>query len=299
MYAVAAVGQWGITGVSGRPPRAVKGERYLGLGERSDAVDHRGRSVRNRVPTARVLNREPGHHRDRRGARPWARTASPTRPASRCPGSPRRRATALVDKNDEDSTFQFATAPTGASTGVLGAVRPPRPAGLRGPTPAAALPADDRRGQAPAGAVDPLPYGAWFEPRGDAAPTSTSSGPPACRSSVVRPTPTTCRADRRSPIMSGAPRRRRCTRGRGDHDVSTRWCDPMTRSTAAGLDASASSRNPTDTAGLPVLHREPLRGVAGRLLFRAAGVDFFTACSDGSVADGYDGWMEDGRVHAR
>ena len=128
-YAVTVTGHGaGISAVS-VDLKAPRGERYLGLGERSDAVDHRGRDVVNRVvdgpytaTQARLIKSfipAPGYS-DRRDATyfpiPWILSTSGYG--------------VLVD-NDEDSSFELGHRPAPGREPSRRRGRPPRPAGLR------------------------------------------------------------------------------------------------------------------------------------------------------------------------
>ena len=107
-----------------RPPR--REGRALPRSRRSGRTPSTTGSQRAEPGPRRPVHREPGHHRDRRvPAQGWA--CALTRPYFRCPGSSTSGYGVLVD-NDEDSTFQLATAP---HRGVkqLSVVRPPSTCG--------------------------------------------------------------------------------------------------------------------------------------------------------------------------
>ena len=104
------------------PARGPRGERYLGFGERSNAVDQRGNEVENYVA-------EGPFEADERpliapfSRRPGAFTRGRTRPTSRCPGCCRARATACC------STTRSAACSAWAASGTTaGAPRWTRPA---------------------------------------------------------------------------------------------------------------------------------------------------------------------------
>src|SRR6478735_9659449 len=156
----------GVTGVSA-DLRAGRAERYLGLGERSDAVDHRGRSVLNRVldgpytsSQARIIDHlVPAAGQGVRSDAtyfpiPWFLSTTGYG--------------VLVD-NDEDSTFDLATTQHPDLNRVT--VQSDRLA-MRvflGPTPARALARMTKAiGRQPAPETAAV-YGAWYQPRGDAA----------------------------------------------------------------------------------------------------------------------------------
>ncbi|WP_181407652.1 hypothetical protein [Nocardioides sambongensis] len=141
---------------------AGKGERYLGLGERSDAVDHRGTQVENRVMDgpytanqARIVQTfvpAPGL-----GSRPDS-TYFPVPWVLSTSGYG-----VLVD-NDEDSSFELDTADhRGVNRFIVESDR----LDLRvfgGPTPARALARMSAAvGRQPAPSTPAL-YGTWFQP---------------------------------------------------------------------------------------------------------------------------------------
>ena len=292
VYAVAAVGHGeGITGVS-IDLRAVKGERYLGLGERSDAVDHRGRSVQNRVLD--------GPYTESQAIIVTGVVPAPglgLRPDSTYFPVPWILSTSgygvLVD-NDEDSTFQLATAP---HRGVNRLSVQSDHLDLRvfgGPTPAAALSRMTAAvGRQPAPSTPAL-YGAWFQPRGDAAADLDEQRAAGVPVSVVQT------YTHYLPCGSQVTDRERALTS-AVHDggaAITTYFNPMVCTTydpvyGAGLDAGAYTRNPDGTP-LVYPYSTASHFVVSQVDFSgAAGVDFFHGLLDESVADGYDGWMED------
>jgi hypothetical protein len=152
----------GVTAVS-LDLLAPKAERYLGLGERSDAVDHRGRSVINRVMdgpyTAAQMNIVQhvvpnvglGSRRDSTYFPvPWVLSTS---------------GYGVLVENDEDSTFELAT---DAHPGVNRLRVESEHLALQvfgGPTPAEALSRMTAAvGRQPAPS-SPQVFGAWFQAR--------------------------------------------------------------------------------------------------------------------------------------
>ena len=203
VYAVTVTGHGaGITAVS-TDFKAPKGERYLGLGERSDAVDHRGREVRQpRHRRARTPRRRPGS-----SSTSCPPPASATVRDSTYFPVPWILSTSgygvLVD-NDEDSSFELATA---QHPDVNRLVVKADHLDLRvfgGPTPAEALSRMTAAiGRQPAPST-PTVYGAWFQPHGEA--TAGDRRPAEHgrrRSRSRRPTCTTSRAAGRTPTASG------------------------------------------------------------------------------------------------
>lgn len=281
----------GITGVS-LDLRAGSGERYLGLGERSDVVDHRGRQVENRVldgpytPTQQEL-------------------IKPFLPASGF--STRTDATyfpvpwvlstsgygVLVD-NDEDSSFELATP---EHRGVNRFAVESDHLDLRvfdGPTPARALARMTAAiGRQPAPST-PAVLGAWFQPRGDAVAAIADQRERGVAVSVAQTYVHYLPCGDQDP-----DREKALTAGLHEHGVSvTTYFNPMVCTDHQpaydrGLDAGAFTMNPDgtplvypySTASHFVVSQVDFSGEAGR--------DYYQSLLQEAVDHGYDGWMED------
>ncbi len=96
------------------------GERYLGFGERSNAVDQRGGEVENYVADGPYEAERPGD-RGRARSRLTASATATTPPTSRCRGCSRQPATAC-----SSTTPSRATSGSAATTPGRGAWRPRR-----------------------------------------------------------------------------------------------------------------------------------------------------------------------------
>ncbi|ABL80477.1 glycoside hydrolase, family 31 [Nocardioides sp. JS614] len=291
-YAVAVAGSGsGITAVS-IDFRAPRDERYLGLGERSDAVDHRGREVQNRVldgpyTTSQALLvsgfvPQPGYS-SRADATyfpvPWVLSTAGYG--------------VLVD-NDEDSSFELATRQHPDVSRLV--VRSDR-LDLRvfsGPTPARALARmTGAVGRQPAPA-SPMVYGAWWQPVGDAVAGLAEQRDRDVAISVaqtyVHYLPCGAQDSARERALTEA------LHGRGV-GVTT-YFNPMVCTSYQpvydeGVAAGAFTRNPD---GSPLVYRysTATNFRVSQLDFSAApGRDLFHQLLDEAVADGYDGWMED------
>ncbi|MDI6909121.1 TIM-barrel domain-containing protein [Nocardioides sp.] len=291
-YAVAVTGQGsGITAVS-IDLRAPRGERYLGLGERSDAVDHRGRTVQNRVLD--------GPYTTNQAALVAGFVPQPGF-SSRADATyfpvPWMLSTAgygvLVD-NDEDSSFELAT-PQHPDVNRL-VVQSDR-LDLRvfpGPTPARALTRmTGAVGRQPAPA-SPMAYGAWWQPIGDAAAELAEQRDRDVAISVAQ-----TYAHYLPCGAQDSSRERTLTQSLHDRGVGvTTYFNPMVCTSYQpvydeGVAAGAFTRNPD---GSPLVYRYSTASnfrVSQFDFSAAAGRDLFHRLLDEAVADGYDGWMED------
>ena len=281
----------GITGVS-LDLRAGRGERYLGLGERSDVVDHRGRQVENRVLD--------GPYTEGQAFLVGGVVPAPglgVRPDSTYFPIPWVLSTSgygvLVD-NDEDSSFELAT-PAHRTVNRF-AVEADH-LDLRvfgGPTPARALARMTAAiGRQPAPST-PAVYGTWFQPRGDAAAEIADQRdrgvPVSVAQTYVHYLPCGDQDPARETALTGAL-----------HELAvsvTTYFNPMVCTNyepayQQGLDAGAFSMNPD---GTPLVYPY---STASK--FRVSQVDFsgpagrayFQGLLQESVDHGYDGWMED------
>lgn len=281
----------GVTGVS-LDLGAGRTEHYLGLGERSDAVDHRGRSVLNRVldgpytaSQATLIDQlvpAPGQGLRKDATYfpiPWFLSTTGYG--------------VLVD-NDEDSTFDLATAEHPDVNRVT--VQSSRLAVrvFLGPTPARALARMTQAiGRQPAPETAAV-YGAWYQPRGDAAEEidqqRKSGVPVSVAQTYVHYLPCGDQV---------TDRERTLTKRLHQRGVSvTTYFNPMVCTTYQpvydeGLAAGAYTRNadgstlvyPYSTARKFQVSQVDFSGTAGRT--------FFHRLLGEAVADGYDGWMED------
>ena len=291
-YAVLVTGHGdGITGVS-IDLRAPKGERYLGLGERSDAVDHRGDEVLNRV--------QDGPYTASQASLVKSFVPAPGlggRPDSTYYPIPWILSTSgygvLVD-NDEDSSFELATED---HPGVNRLVVQSDQLGLRvfhGPRPAQALARMTAAiGRQPAPSM-PAVYGAWFQPRGDAAAEIDDQRergvPVSVAQTYVHYLP--CG-------VQDTDRERALTQALHDRGVAvTTYFNPMVCTTYqpaydAGLAAGAFTLNP-DGSTLVYPYSTASHFVVSQVDFSGeAGQDYFEGLLGEAVDDGYDGWMED------
>ena len=174
---------------------APAGERYLGFGERSNAVDQRGNEVENYVSDGPV---PAGRARRRRGDRPalGLPRAPTTRPTSRSPGCSRRAATAC-----SSTTTRRAASTSARPRGRVERRGRRRRAGAARLRRARRPPTSLRRFTARVGrqppAAAPWFFGPWFQPTGDdarGAARRDAARRPTRRSRSPRPTRTTCRA---------------------------------------------------------------------------------------------------------
>ena len=291
-YAVAVTGHGDAITAVAMDFQARDDERYLGLGERSDAVDHRGREVQNRVLDGPYTTNQslvvsafvpPPGFSDRADATyfpvPWVLST--------------RGYGVLVD-NDEDSSFELATPQHPDVTRVV--VQSDR-LDLRvfpGPTPARALARMTRAvGRQPAPA-SPMVYGAWWQPVGDP-PTELAE-------QRRREVPITVAQTYVHYLPCGdqdTPRERALTEALHDQGVAvTTYFNPMVCTTYPavydeGVAAGAFTRNPD---GSPLVYRysTATNFKVSQFDFSApAGRDLFQRLLGEAVADGYDGWMED------
>ena len=291
-YAVHAIGHGdGIEAVS-IDLRAPSGQRYLGLGERSDTVDHRGRSVVNRVMD--------GPYTESQAILVTGVVPAPglgLRPDSTYFPVPWILSTSgygvLVD-NDEDSTFRLATA---ANRGVNRLSVESDHLDLRvfgGPTPARALSRMTAAvGRQPAPSTPAL-YGAWFQAQGDSVAGLAEQRAAGVPLSVVQTYTHYLPCGSQD---TDRERARTAALHAGGVAVTT-YFNPMVCTTYEpaydeGLAAGAYTGNP-DGSPLVYPYSTASHFVVSQIDFSgSAGVDFFHGLLDESVADGYDGWMED------
>lgn len=269
------------------------GERYLGFGERSNAVDQRGQTIENYVaegpyqqaerPAIAAFVPAPGFH--------------PRDDATYFP-IPWLLSTAgygvLLD-NDERSEFHLASDDAGTWSATVDA------AALRlrvfaGPTPAAALRRfSARTGRQPAPAA-PWFFGPWFQPKGDDAGDID----------VLR------KADAPASVVQTYTHYLPCGAQQGNEDAErartaaahaaglaiTTYFNPMicTDYHAAYDEAAAKGYLTKDALGRPYEYR-----YTGSSVFLVGQVDFSSPDARSfygrllgeAVGNGYDGWMED------
>ena len=291
-YAVAVAGEGdGITAVS-IDLRAPHGERYLGLGERSDAVDHRGVSVLNRVQdgpytsTQAALVASVVPHAGL-GGRPDS-TYFPV------PWVLSTTGYGLLVDNDEDSTFELATSdhPDVNRLVVLADHLDLRV--FDGPTPSRALARmTDAVGRQPAPST-PMVYGAWYQPRGDAAAEIDDQR--------KRGVPVSVAQTYTHYLPCGVQvtdKERALTEALHDRGVGvTTYFNPMVCTNYQpvydqGVAADAFTRN-ADGSLLVYPYSTASHFVVSQVDFSSAGGrDLFDQLLGESVDDGYDGWMED------
>ena len=276
------------------------GERYLGFGERSNAVDQRGRR---------------GRELRRRRAR-TSRTSAPLIAGSIPPPGfrPRDDATyfpmpwllstagygVLVD-NDETSTFRLGERRADAWSVEVAGAASSSCASSPGPRPADVL----RRLTARVGRQPPPPrrvyFGPWFQPAGDDEPRPKlrrAARPPTRRSrSAQTYTPLPARA-----ATSRAASDERARRVGALHAAGlavTTYFNPMICTTytpryAGAAAAGALTQQRRRRARTLPLHRPAVSSTVGQFDFSGAGRPaFYGTLLDEAVADGHDGWMED------
>lgn len=292
VFAVAVDGHGdGITGVS-LDLRAPKDERYLGLGERSDAVDHRGYRVVNRVMDGPYTDAqtflvtgvvpEPGLGSRRDSTYfpvPWILSTSGYG--------------VLVD-NDEDSVFELATR---KHPGLNRLVVESDELDLRvfgGPTPAAALQRmTEANGRQPA-PTTPAVWGAWFQPRGDAAAAIAGQRAGGVPVSVAQTYVHYMPCGQQDP-----DREKALTDALHAQGVAvTTYMNPMICTSYKeiydqGIATDAFSKNP-DGSVLVYPYSTASKFEVSQFDFSAtAGQDLFKELLQQSIDHGYDGWMED------
>lgn len=281
----------GITGVS-IDLRAPRAERYLGLGERSDAVDHRGRQVENRVLD--------GPYTERQAYLVAGVVPAPglgRRPDSTYFPVPWFLSTSgygvLVD-NDEDSSFELATK---RHPDVNRLVVEADQLDLRvfgGPTPARALERMTAAvGRQPAPSTPAL-YGAWFQPRGDAAAAIDAQRaggvPVSVAQTYVHYLPCGDQDPEREKALTAA------LHARGV--AVTTYFNPMVCTDYQpyydeGLAAGAYTRA-ADGQPLVYPYSTATKFEVSQFDFSAAaGREHFSRLLQESIDHGYDGWMED------
>ncbi|CAI9407421.1 TIM-barrel domain-containing protein [Nocardioides sp. T2.26MG-1] len=280
-----------VTGVS-MDFRAGPAERYLGLGERSDAVDHRGREVQNRVLDGPYTTSQsllvagfvpPPGFSNRADATyfpvPWVLSTAGYG--------------VLVD-NDEDSSFELATPQHPDVTRVVVQSDRLDLRVLPGPTPARALARMTRavgRQPAPAG---PLVHGAWWQPVGDAAAGLADQRRRDVPVTVAQTYTHYLPCGDQDPV-----RERALTEALHDQGAAvTTYVNPMVCTTYPAVydEGVATGAFTRDADGSPLVYR-----YSTATNFRVSQFDFSAPAGRGlfqrllgeAVADGYDGWMED------
>lgn len=291
-YAVRATGHGeGITATSA-DFSARAGEHFLGLGERSDAVDHRGDQVQDRV-----LDGPYTAHQSLLGAFVPPAGFSTRQDATYFPVPWILSTTGygvLVD-DDEDSSFELATPDHPDVTRVV--VQAPH-VDLRvfdGPTPARAL----ARMTAAVGRqpypTDPTLYGAWWQPAGDDAAAELADQrrlgvPVSVAQTYTHFLPCGGQDDANEKASTDA------LHGLGV--AVTAYVNPMVCTRyqpvySQGVADGAFTRNPD---GSPLVYRYSTASSfqVSQIDFTSpAGRELFQRLLQGAVDDGYDGWMED------
>lgn len=266
-------------------------ERFLGLGERSDAVDHRGRRVENRVLDGPYTDKQ------------WS-TVSRLVPA---PGySERSDATyfpvpwvlstagyGLLLDNDEDSALELATAehPGSWRASVESDRLELRVFG--GPTPAQVLERMTAAvGRQPAASA-PFVHGPWWQPKGDAVTELAALRAKGVPVSVAQT------YTHYLPCGDEDPGRERAQTAalHADGVAVTTYVNPMICVShpeyAAGAERGAYTKN---ADGTPLVYRYSTASnfqVSQIDFSSTAGRNLFTSILQRTVDDGYDGWMED------
>jgi alpha-glucosidase len=272
---------------------AVGGERYLGFGERSNAVDQRGQTIENYVaegpyqpaerPAIAGFVPAPGY-RPRDDATyypvPWLLST--------------RGYGVLID-NDERSEFQLASADPSLWTATVDAPTL-RLRVFAGPTPAKALARfSARTGRQPAPAA-PWFLGPWFQPSGadaqNIAALAKADAPASVMQTYTHYLP--C-GDQRG--KQPAERARTATAHAAGLAVTT-YFNPMICTDYSPVydEARAKGYLTKNALGQPYEYR-----YTGSSVFLVGQVDFSSPAARGfygnllaeAVANGYDGWMED------
>lgn len=266
-------------------------ERFLGLGERSDAVDHRGRRVENRVLDGPYTDKqfaavsrlvpEPGYS-ERTDATyfpvPWVLSTA---------------GYGLLLDNDEDSAFELAT--------------PERPDSWRASVESDRLDLRVFGGPAPAQVLErmtaavgrqpevsaPFVHGPWWQPKGDAATELAALREKGVPVSVAQT------YTHYLPCADEDPARERAQTSslHADGVAVTTYVNPMVCVSHPDYDAAARQGAFTqDADGTPLVYRYSTATnfqVAQVDFSSDAGRNFFTDVLQRTVDDGYDGWMED------
>ncbi|MGB0099860.1 MAG: TIM-barrel domain-containing protein [Nocardioides sp.] len=294
VFAVRVAGHGaGITGVS-IDLKAGSDERYLGFGERSNAVDQRGRQVQNRVEDGpytanqaflvRSFVPEPGL-----GERPDS-TYFPV------PWMLSTSGYGVLVDNDEDSSFELATS---EHRNVNRLVVEADYLDLRvfgGPTPARALKRMSAAiGRQPAPSTPAL-YGAWFQPDGsnwnaEFDEQREQGVPVSVAETSVHYLP--CGNDR------GEVQEMARTKALHDRGMSaTAYFNPMICTNflpeyQQGIDANAFTRG-ADGSTLVYPYSTARHFEVSQVDFSSeAGREYFKGLLQEAVDHGYDGWMED------
>jgi alpha-glucosidase len=271
---------------------AVPGERFLGLGERSNAVDFRGQEVQNRVSEGPYQQVErplvagfvpPAGFNARDDATyypmPWVLST---------------RGYGVLLDNDDTTTFDFARSDRGAwtaatTTGQL-AFRV-----FAGPTPARVLRRfTARTGRQPPAAA-PWFFGPWWQPKGDDAQNIATLRRAGALGSVAQ---TYTHYLPCGDQTGHTDRERARTRLFNDAGLAvTTYFNPMICTGHPRYSEAAAAGVLTRNAlGQPYLYR--YTGSAQFLVSQfdfsdPDAVSFFGSLLNEAVDDGYEGWMED------
>ncbi|HYZ28991.1 MAG TPA: TIM-barrel domain-containing protein [Thermoleophilaceae bacterium] len=271
---------------------AAPGERFLGLGERSNAVDFRGRQVENRVTEGPYQKSErpiiagfvppPGYN---------ARDDATYYPV---PWFVSTRGYGVLLDSDATSAFDFAS----SRAGVWSARVPTSSLTFRvfaGPTPAAALARfTERTGRQPPPAA-PWFFGPWWQPKGDDRDNLETLRKARAVGSVVQTythyLPCGDHAGKRD-----AERARTALFHKAGLAVTT-YFNPMICTShpryQEAADAGVLTKN---AAGQPYAYRYTgaSQFLVGQFDFsNPAATPFYGSLLQEAVDDGYDGWMED------
>ncbi len=267
-------------------------ERYLGFGERSNAVDQRGQTIENYVaegpyqpaerPAVAAFVPPAGYH--------------PRDDATYFP-VPWLLSTAgygvLVD-NDERSEFHLASDDAAIWSATVDAAEL-RMRVFAGPTPAAALARFSARvGRQPPAAA-PWFLGPWFQPKGgdaaDIAQLRTADAPASVMQTYTHYLP--CGAQQ----GHTADERSRTAASHAAGLAITTYFNPMICTGYSAFDDAAASGYLTKNAlGQPYEYRYTgsTQFLVGQVDFSNPGARlFFGRLLGEAVGDGYDGWMED------
>ena len=279
----------GVTGM-GIAFEAPPGERHLGFGERSNAVDQRGGEVENYVAEGPYLDIE----------RPFVAAFVPLpgyRPRDDATYFPipwllSSRGVGVLVANDEESRFRLGTdRPDAWSVEVDAPALRLRV--FAGPRPADVLRRFSARvGRQPPAAA-PFYFGPWWQPSGDEATELRTLREAGAAGSVVQTY---------THYLPCADQRRERERERTQrfHDAGlavTTYFNPMI-CTSHPRYGEAKQRGvlTRNTLGMPYEYRYTgsAQFLVGQLDFTHPGTDAFLGeLLDEAVGDGYDGWMED------
>ena len=269
---------------------ATANERFLGFGERSNAVDQRGNDVQDYVSEGPYQEVEqpfiagfvpPPGYQNRRDATyypvPWLLST---------------RGYGVLDDDDETSTFHLGAADRW-SVEVNGTAQTLRV--FAGPTPAAALERfTARTGRQPPAAA-PWYFGPWWQPKGDEAQNIATLRAAGALGSVVQTythyLPCADQTGKRD------AQRERTARFHAAGLAVTTYFNPMICTDHPRYAEAASKGVLTRNAlGRPYEYRYTgsAQFFVGQVDFSAPGAAaFYGSLLDEAVQDGYDGWMED------